>query len=76
MQLGWCCREKQEYEKLESQIDGLSTTKDTLEQELSQLAGSGGKHEEMLQISQRLAALVVEIDISTDRWLELADRAE
>lgn len=69
-------REKQEYAQLESQIDGLSSTKDTLEQQLTQLAGNAGKHDEMLLISERLAALVVDIDNRTERWLELADRAE
>lgn len=69
------CREKQEYAQLETQIDGLSTTKDSLEQELTALAGRGGKHGEMQLISERLAALVVEIDSRTERWLELADRA-
>ena len=71
-----CCREKQEYEKLEGKIDGLSSNKVALEQQLSQLAGNGEKYEEMLQVSQRLAALVAEIDSQTERWLELADRAE
>lgn len=70
------CREKQEYEQLEGKIDGLSSNKTALEQELSQLAGNGEKYEEMLQVSQRLAALVAEIDSQTERWLELADRAE
>ncbi len=69
-------REKQEYAQLESQIDGLSSTKDNLEQQLTQLAGNAGKHDEMLLISERLAALVVDIDNRTERWLELADRAE
>ncbi len=69
-------REKQEYAQLEYQIDGLSSTKDNLEQQLTQLAGNAGKHDEMLLISERLAALVVDIDNRTERWLELADRAE
>ena len=69
-------REKQEYAQLESQIDGLSSTKDNLEQQLTQLAGNAGKHDEMLLISERLAALVVDLDNRTERWLELADRAE
>lgn len=69
-------REKQEYAQLESQIDGLSSTKDNLEQQLTQLAGNAGKHDEMLLISEQLAALMVDIDNRTERWLELADRAE
>lgn len=71
-----CCREKQEYEQLEGKIDGLSSNKAALEQELSRVSGNGEKYEEMLQISQRLATLVAEIDSQTERWLELADRAE
>lgn len=71
-----CCREKQEYEQLEGKIDGLSSSKAAMEQQLSQLAGNGEKYEEMLQVSQKLAALVAEIDAQTERWLELADRAE
>lgn len=71
-----CCREKQEYEKLEGKIDGLSSNKAALEQQLSELAGNREKYEEMLQVSQRLAVLVAEIDSQTERWLELADRAE
>lgn len=71
-----CCREKQEYEQLEGKIDGLSSSKVAMEQQLSQLAGNGEKYEEMLQVSQKLAALVAEIDAQTERWLELADRAE
>ena len=70
------CREKQEYEKLEGKIDGLSSNKAAMEQQLSELAGNGEKYEEMLQVSQRLAGLVAEIDSHTERWLELADRAE
>ncbi len=74
---GWgFYREKQECAQLESQIDGLSSTKDNLEQQLTQLAGNAGKHDEMLLISERLAALVVDIDNRTERWLELADRVE
>lgn len=71
-----CCREKQEYEQLEGKIDGLSSNKAALEHQLSQLAGNGDKYEEMQQATQRLAALVAEIDSQTERWLELADRAE
>ena len=71
-----CCREKQELEQLEGSIDGLGSSKAALERELDQLAGRGEKYEEMLQISQRLAALVTEIDAKTERWLDLADRAE
>ena len=70
------CREKQEYAQLESKIDGLSSTKEDLEQQLSQLAGNGEKYDEMLQVTSKLAALTVEIDSQTERWLELADRAE
>lgn len=71
-----CCREKQELEQLEGTIDDLGSSKAALERELDQLAGCGEKYEETLQISQRLASLVAEIDAKTERWLVLADRAE
>lgn len=74
--MGFGCREKQEYAQLESKIDGLSSTKEDLEQQLSQLAGDAEKYDDMLQVTSKLAALTMEIDSQTERWLELADRAE
>ncbi|MGL5065898.1 MAG: ATP-binding cassette domain-containing protein [Microcoleus sp.] len=65
-------KEKREYEQLESQIPQMEAEKAEIEQILYNNAPS--EFEEMKKLSERLAQLSEEIDRSTERWLELAER--
>ena len=69
---GLTWKEKQEYERLEQEIDVLETEKATLEELLS----SGGlSHEELLNKSTRIGEIMDEINSKTERWIELGDRS-
>lgn len=70
------CREKQEYEQLEAQIDQLTVSKDALEAEISQCAVNDTDYHKVLEMSERLAGLAAEIEGKTERWLELSDIAD
>jgi ABC transport system ATP-binding/permease protein len=65
-------KEKREYEQLESQIPQMEAEKAEIEQILYNNAPS--EFEEVKKLSERLAQLSEEIDRSTERWLELAER--
>ena len=71
-----CCREKQEFDQLEAQIDKLSIQKDELEAKISQHAADGIHYSEVVQLSKSLAGLSAEIEDKTERWLELSDIAD
>ncbi|MEO1592911.1 MAG: ABC-F family ATP-binding cassette domain-containing protein [Cyanobacteria bacterium J06632_22] len=66
-------KEKREYEALEEQIPTLEAEKETLEKQLYNDPPSD--YGEMQALSQRLADLDTQIEASTERWLELAERA-
>jgi ATP-binding cassette subfamily F protein uup len=67
-------KEKREYEQLETQIPELEAEKDSLEKKLYNDAPSD--YSEMQQLSEKLAELSHAIDTATERWMELAERAE
>jgi len=71
------CREKQELERLPAEIDALSVTKASLEQQLAVLTQQGGDgYQQAAQIGLQLAKLAADIDAKTDRWLDLEEQAE
>jgi len=64
-------KEKRELETLEKEIAMLETEKMEIEAELQ----SGTLNQESLtRCSERWAALLPEIEVKTDRWIELSDR--
>jgi len=65
-------KEKREYETLEARIPQLEAEKTELEQQL--YTSPIDDFTVMQEKSERLAALVQEIDQATERWLELAER--
>jgi ATP-binding cassette subfamily F protein uup len=67
-------KEKREYESLETQIPALEAEKGSLEKQLYN--DPPGDYNVMQALSQRLADLSNEIDRATERWMELADRAD
>ena len=62
------CREREEFAGLEAVIERLSAKQKLLEEKLA------GSYDE--ETSQALAKIAVEVDTKTDRWLELAERAD
>ncbi len=71
------CREKQELDRLPAEIDALSVTKASLEQQLAVLTQQGGdSYQQAAQIGLQLAKLAADIDAKTDRWLDLEEQAE
>ncbi|DBB07409.1 TPA: hypothetical protein ACH3X3_008894 [Trebouxia sp. C0006] len=70
-------REKQELERLPAEVDALSVTKASLEQQLAVLTQQGGDgYQQAAQIGLQLAKLAADIDAKTDRWLDLEEQAE
>lgn len=67
-------KEKREYETLEAEIPQLEAEKVALEQLLCTHPPSD--FTQMQQLSEQLAALSQTIDTATERWLELAERAD
>lgn len=65
-------KEKREYEQLESAIPQMEAEKEEIEKILYNNAPS--EFTEIKKLSDRLAQLIQEIDRSTERWLELAER--
>ena len=64
--------EKREYEKLETQISELEKKKEALETEIS--SGSLG-HKELQEKSNTYSELTETLETKTQRWFELAERA-
>jgi ATP-binding cassette subfamily F protein uup len=67
-------KEKREFDHLESHIPTLETQKEVVEKTL--YSTPPNDYSEMRQLTEQLAALTHEIDTATERWMELADRAE
>ncbi|MGD1858942.1 MAG: ABC-F family ATP-binding cassette domain-containing protein [Leptolyngbyaceae cyanobacterium] len=67
-------KEKREYEQLELQIPELEAEKAALEQQLYDNAAAN--YDAMKTLTEQLAKLTDAIDAATERWLELAERAE
>ncbi|MDR1763432.1 MAG: ABC-F family ATP-binding cassette domain-containing protein [Dysgonamonadaceae bacterium] len=66
-------KEKRELEELEQAIPELEEEQKSLEAELSD---SSLNHSELLAKSQRISAIIAELDEKTERWLELLEKAE
>lgn len=64
-------KEKQEYEKLEKQIPKMEAQKEELEKNLYN--NSSSEYSKMKQLTEHLGQLTQDIDIATERWLELAE---
>ncbi len=62
--------EKREFERLEAEIPELEAEKAALETEMSSGTLST---EELIAKSERIAALIEEIDVKSMRWLELSE---
>ena len=67
-------KEKREYETLNAKIPQLETEKAELEKIL--YGSSSGGVGEVQKLSARLAEVSQSIETATERWLELAERAE
>ncbi|MEM6630353.1 MAG: ABC-F family ATP-binding cassette domain-containing protein [Bacteroidota bacterium] len=65
--------EKREFEQLEIAIETLETQKIEL---LTQINGGEQDYEKLTTLSQNLEKLEEELEKRSDRWLELAERAE
>ncbi|PSN18861.1 multidrug ABC transporter ATP-binding protein [filamentous cyanobacterium CCP5] len=65
--------EKREYEQLETQIPEMEAEKENIDNRL--YGDPPEDYGEVQQLSERLAELTAAIDSSTERWLELAERA-
>ena len=63
--------ERREYEKLETKITELETEKATLE---NSLATNSSDFVKIQELSDKLTTLNNELDIATEKWLELAER--
>jgi ATP-binding cassette subfamily F protein uup len=69
-------KERRELDTLETHIPALEDEKATIE---GQLYGGGASSDPLLdlsELSQRLAAIELEIDAATERWMELSEIAE
>jgi ATP-binding cassette subfamily F protein uup len=66
-------KEKREYEQLESQIPAMEAEKEAIEKQL--YGNPPNDYEAVTQLAEKLAELTATIDSSTERWLELAERA-
>lgn len=64
--------ERREYKKLEEKIDELESKKEALE---SQISSGELDHEELREKSDHYTELKQEIEHCTERWFELAERA-
>jgi len=64
--------ERREYNKLEKEIEKLELKKDDL---TTQLSDQNLKSEDLVKISEELGELMKLIDLKTDRWMLLAERA-
>ncbi|MBS1951202.1 MAG: Bis-ABC ATPase Uup [Cytophagales bacterium] len=62
-------KEKQEYEKLTSEIEILETKKNEL---TAQLNSGSTDHLKLTEIAQHIEAVTHEIEVKTNRWLQLA----
>ncbi len=65
-------KERKEYETLEARIPELEDDKAAIEQILYQ--NPPDQFEKLQELTDRLAAISQEIDSSTERWMELAER--
>ncbi|RNI29323.1 ABC-F family ATP-binding cassette domain-containing protein [Rufibacter latericius] len=63
-------KEKQEYERLEKEIENLEAEKDALAEEMN--SGSAN-HKRLAELAQRIKDINTAVETKTERWLELAE---
>jgi ATP-binding cassette subfamily F protein uup len=63
-------KEKQEYEKLEGEIDRLESRKKEL---VGKMNNGTVSHEELMQWSREIEQIEADINTKSDRWLELGE---
>ncbi len=63
-------KEKQEYERLEGEIDRLETRKKEL---VGKMNNGTVSHEELMQWSREIEGIEADINTRSDRWLELGE---
>ncbi|MEM6446566.1 MAG: ABC-F family ATP-binding cassette domain-containing protein [Cyanobacteria bacterium P01_D01_bin.123] len=68
-------KERRELESLETHIPDLEEEKAAIEKQLYSNPSDGG-YSDLASLTERLAAIDLEIDTATERWLELSDIAE
>lgn len=68
-------REKQELEQLDSKIEAAMARKEAIESKIAECAQMG-EFEDAKKLTEELATVSDLIDTLTDRWIELAERAE
>lgn len=66
-------KEKHELEQLEKELPRLEADKKMWE---DKLASNITDHEELIQVTEKLGAVVAELDEKTMRWLELSEMAQ
>lgn len=64
-------KEKREYEQLEMRVPQLEAEKEALEKQLYE--NPPPDFIELQMLTEKLAAVTAEIDVATERWLELAE---
>jgi ATP-binding cassette subfamily F protein uup len=69
-------KERRELDTLETHIPALEDEKATIERQLYGGGASNDPSLDLSQLTQRLAAIDLEIDAATERWLELSEIAE
>jgi ATP-binding cassette subfamily F protein uup len=69
-------KERRELDTLETRIPALEEEKATIERQLYGGGASNDPSLDLSQLTQRLAAIDLEIDAATERWLELSEIAE
>lgn len=67
--------EQVEYKKLTQEIDGLSAKRDQLNEQVLALAQSGSDYAKLEELTTTMGQLQDEIDLKSERWLELAEIA-
>ena len=63
-------------DRLPAEIDALTAAKDACEQQLAELSQQGSTgYQQAAELGVKLAKLASDIDIKTERWLDLEDKA-
>lgn len=62
-------KEKQEYEKLQSEIESLEKKKDEISKQMTTV----GDHTQLQKLAEEVEVLTRQLDVKTLRWLELSD---
>eukprot|EP00892_Ulva_mutabilis_P000570 jgi/Ulvmu1/10513/UM064_0051.1 len=68
-------REKQELEQLDGKVEAATASKANIEARIADCA-KAGDFEQVAKLTEELATVSQSIDTMTDRWMELAERAE